>query len=425
MTHCERVLKALAHEEADRVPWDLWAAPEVMERLRAHLADRGTACRAPARRDDEAVLRHFDVDLRTIRGPSYAGQEMRTYPGGIVEDLWGVKRKLVTVEQGGYRWSYKHVVEHPLADARTVADIENYPGWPDPDAWDFSNVAAECRRYRNFAVVNRGDRLDRTAQLKPAMYLRGTEQILVDLATNPALAEAVFQHIHDYFMAYNRRVFEASMVPAKDPSPLQGEGRGEGGNSLTRKLTPSPLPSPPYGERGVMERREGRSEGRIPRSLIDIFMMGDDFGTQHGPIVSPDMWRRFFRKRFRESIDLAHSFGILVCHHTCGSVRALIGEFIDCGLDILQSIQPQAKGMDLAELKREFGARICFHGSIDIQGALPHGTPEDVRREVRTRMEAGKPGGGFIISTAHNILPDTPTQNILALFEAYREYGSY
>ncbi|MBI2895332.1 MAG: hypothetical protein HYY06_17385, partial [Deltaproteobacteria bacterium] len=86
-------------------------------------------------------------------------------------------------------------------------------------------------------------------------------------------------------------------------------------------------------------------------------------------------------------------------------------------------VQPRAKDMDLGALKKEYGAHICFHGSIDIQHTLPHGTPEDVEREVRARMDAARGGGGFIISTAHNILPDTPTANILALFEAYRRHG--
>ena len=402
LTHRQRVLTTLDHEEPDRVPWDLWAAPEVMQRLREHLDVD----------DDEAVLRHFDVDLRTIRGPSYAGQAMRTFPGGVVEDLWGVKREVITVESRGFRWSYKHVVEHPLAEALTVADVERYPGWPDPAGWDFSAVADECRACGDCAVVNRGDRLDRTAQLKPAMYLRGVEQILVDLAMNEAVAEAIFQKVYEYFMSYNRRVFEAA---ASSSSPLptaglsradarEGEGKGEGG-----------MPTDTAGQAGRGTRT----------SLIDLFMMGDDFGTQHGPIVSPDMWRRFFKRRFRDFIDLAHAFGIRVMHHTCGSVRALIPEFIDCGLDVLQSVQPQAAGMDLGELKREFGRDLAFHGSVDIQGALPRGTPAQVREEVKTRLAAGKPGGGFIISTAHNILPDTPTENILALFEAYREYGAY
>jgi uroporphyrinogen decarboxylase len=408
-THRERVLAALAHREADRVPWDLWATPEVMERLRAYVARTDTACRAPTQTTDEDVLRHFDVDLRSFYGPSQAGQDMGALGAGrhsttrgqsqtagqspsIVVDLWGVKREVVTVEGKGYRWTYKHLVESPLASAETARDVDAYRGWPDPAAWDFSTVADTCRKFKGYAVVNQGDRLDRTAQLKPAMYLRGVEQILVDLALNEAVADAIFEHIYQYFMEYNRRVFDAATVPA----------------------TASASPVNP------------QSTIANPKScLIDIFMMGDDFGTQHGPMVSPDTWRRFFKRRFRSYIDLAHSYGIRVMHHTCGSVRALIPEFIDCGLDILQSVQPQAEGMDLAALKREFGKHIAFHGSIDIQGALPGGTPADVRREVQARMAAGKPGGGFIISTAHNILPDTPTENIVALFDAYREFGGY
>jgi hypothetical protein len=233
---------------------------------------------------------------------------------------------------------------------------------------------------------------------------------------NEAVAEAIFERIYRYFMAYNRRVFEAAAVtPTHQES---GNSKFETRNSKEevsdgRRDAPPSISNP-------------QSKIQNPKlSLIDIFMMGDDFGTQHGPIVSPSMWRRFFRRRFRDYVDLAHAFGIRVMHHTCGSVRALIPDLIDCGLDVLQSVQPQAEGMDLAGLKREFGRDIAFHGSIDIQGALPHGTPADVRREVKSRMEAGKPGGGFIISTAHNILPDTPTENIVALFDAYREYGAY
>jgi uroporphyrinogen decarboxylase len=122
---------------------------------------------------------------------------------------------------------------------------------------------------------------------------------------------------------------------------------------------------------------------------------------------------------------LAHRYGMKVMHHTCGAVRELIPEFIECGLDILQSLQPRAAGMNLAELKREFGRHICFHGSMDIQQTLPHGTPSDVRDMALRQMEAGKPGGGFIISTAHNIPPETPTENVIALFEAYKEFGGY
>ena len=252
----------------------------------------------------------------------------------------------------------------------TVKEIDVYDHWPSPDWWDYSAVAADCEQYADYAVVNAGDRLDRTAQFKPMMYLRGMEQAYIDLIANPKIAEAILAHIREYFLAYNQKVFEAA------------------------------------------------------KGKIDIFMMGDDFGTQNALMMDVPKWRRFFREGFRAYIDLAHQYGIKVMHHTCGSVVELIPEFIDSGLDILQSLQPRAAGMDLAKLKREYGKYLAFHGSIDIQETLPYGAIEDIRAMVKHRMSVGKPGGGFIISTAHNIQPDTPTENILALFEAYREYAN-
>ncbi len=361
VTSRQRVLTALAHREPDRVPVDFWATAETKQRLLAHL---GLAT-------EEQLLRYLGVDLRYVLGPSFVGLERRRWPDGSVEDLWGVRRATVTVRGDGYAWTYKEVTHSPLQHMTTVAEIEAYPGWPSPDWWDYSKVAEECDSHAGYAVVNAGDRLDRTAQMKPAMYLRGMEQFLMDLTLEPVLAEAIIDHIVTYYLEYDRRVFEAA----------QGK--------------------------------------------IDIFMMGDDFGTQNGLMVSVDMWRRYFRKGFRQYCDLAHKYGMKVMHHTCGGVRALIPDFIDAGLDILQSLQPRARGMDLGELKAEFGRDLCFHGSIDIQETMPLGTPDDVRAEVRARLAAGKPGGGFIIGTAHNILPDVPVENVLAMYEACREFGAY
>ena len=361
MDSADRVRLALAHSEPDRVPIDLWAAREVKERLPAQL---GLA-------DWDALLDHWDVDLRVIFGPRYSGPPLRTTSDGLSADLWGVLRRVVTYGEGATRGTYREVAWSPLASATTVKEIENYAGWPSADWWDYRGIAEQCATLKGRCVVNAGDRLDRTAQLKTIMYLRGIEQVMLDLAAHPALVEAMVERIVAYFLEYNRRVFEAS------------------------------------------------------RGQFDIFMMGDDFGMQTGTLVSPRMWRRLLKPGFRAYIDLAHSFGLKVMHHTCGSVRDLVPDFIDCGLDILQSLQPRAKGMDLGELKREFGHDLSFHGGIDIQETLPYGTPEDVRAEVKKRMEAGKPEGGYIICTAHNIQTDVPTENIVALLEAYHEYGEY
>jgi len=154
-------------------------------------------------------------------------------------------------------------------------------------------------------------------------------------------------------------------------------------------------------------------------------MMGDDFGTQTGPLLSPAMWRQFLRPGFRAFIDLVKRFGCKIAHHSCGSIQPLIPDLIECGLDILNPLQPDVADMDPSDLKRRFGDRLCFHGSISIQRALPFGTPDDVRREVRERFDALAPGGGFVVCTAHNIQADTPLENVDALFNACQELGRY
>jgi uroporphyrinogen-III decarboxylase len=154
-------------------------------------------------------------------------------------------------------------------------------------------------------------------------------------------------------------------------------------------------------------------------------MTGDDFGTQTGLFMSPAMWRRFLRPGFQAFIGLGQRYGCKVAHHSCGSIKPIIPDLIECGLDILNPIQPEARDMAGPELKRLFGDRLSFHGSLSIQRTLPFGTPEQIRKEVRERFEALGPGGGFIFCTAHNIQADTPLSNVEALFEAYRDIGRY
>ena len=357
----QRVLAAVNHKETDRVPVDFWVVNEIRDRL----------IRFYKLPDEEALLKLIGVDMRVIRGPSYVGLEMHTHPDGTTEDLWGVGRRRVTFGEGEKKGSYLELVFSPLASARDVKDIDTYRGWPSPEWWDYTKIAEECARHAGYAVIFSGDRLDRTAQLKTAMYLRGVEQIMVDLVENPAIVECMLEHINTYYLEYNRRVFEVA-----------------GGK-------------------------------------IDIFMMGDDFGTQKGLMISPPMWQRYFEKGFRDFIALAHQYGIKVMHHTCGGVRPLINYFIDSGLDILQSLQPRATGMELTGLKRDFGDCLTLHGSVDIQKTLPFGTPDEVIGEVRQRLEVGKPGGGFIICTAHNIQVDVPLENVLALIAGYQIYSWY
>jgi uroporphyrinogen decarboxylase len=159
--------------------------------------------------------------------------------------------------------------------------------------------------------------------------------------------------------------------------------------------------------------------------MIDIICTGDDFGQQQGMLCSLDMWNELLRPGFTQYISIIHDGEVKVMHHTCGSIYRLIPEFIACGLDILQSLQPDTAQMDYKKIKSEFGAALTFQGGIGIQRALPFGKPEEVKAEVRERIESLAVGGGYIISTSHNIQGDTPVENIVALFEAYEKYGNY
>ena len=366
ITPRDRVLAAIDHRQADRIPIDYWAVDPVTDRLIDHF---GVS-------DRTQLLQVLNVDLRYVLGPSFAGQQFRLHADGLIEDHWGVLRSPMTV--GGadkhgreWAWTYKHLHACPLADCQSVEQVDQYDHWPTADMWDYSDVESQCLAAADTgcAVVSGGDRLDRTAQLKPAMYIRGVEQIMEDLVLQPEIAQCIIEHLAEYYLAYNQRVFEAA-----------------NGN-------------------------------------IDLFFMGDDMGTQHGLWISVDMYRRFFKDNFRKYNELAHRYGIRTMYHTCGNVAELVPDFIDCGLDVLQSLQPAA--MDLIKLKREYGKDLAFQGGMDIQNTMPNADPADVADEVKARAETLGAGGGYIFGTAHNLLPDVPTENIVAMFEAYMRYGRY
>jgi len=358
----KRVFRTLAFEEPDRVPIDLWLSSGMREKL--------TGAGWPS---DEALLDSYDVDLRYIEGPRYIGPPLRTFADGTDEDLWGVRRRTVVAAVGDGAETYKEVAWSPLADARSVEEVDAYGHWPLPDWFDYGGIERQCEAIRRAGrvVVFMGDRMNRLAQLKPAMYIRGVEQILSDMLMNPDIAAAIFARIRAFYLAYAERIFEAA------------------------------------------------------RGKLDMLLMGDDFGSQQAPLVSPEMWIDFLGAGFESFIAIAKHYGLRVMHHTCGSVRPLVPLMIERGLDVLQSLQPEAADMDAGMLKQEFGKRLAFHGGISIQKTLPFGTPREVRDEVRDRIQALAPGGGYILCTAHNIQADTPVENVRALLDAYLEFGGY
>jgi uroporphyrinogen decarboxylase len=305
----------------------------------------------------EGLLEKMGVDLRYVF-PDYVGPRLKTCDDGSHDDIWGVRRKTITRAEG----SYEHTVFSPLSSIKTTEDLEEWSP-PSPDWYDYSSLRSKCQTHSKYATVFVGDRTNRTCVLHEAIYLRGVQQALIDPLRHPQFTHSLYEKITEFYLAFNRRCFE------------------EAGD------------------------------------LIDIFMMGEDLGTQEGLLVSPRIFRQFIKPYLARHVRLAKRYNIRVMLHSCGAIRELIPELIEIGIDILNPIQVRAKGMKPAELKREFGSILSFHGGIDIQKTLPHGRPEDVRAEVRNRVQTLGKGGGYILCSTHNIQSDTPIENILAMYE--------
>ncbi len=157
---------------------------------------------------------------------------------------------------------------------------------------------------------------------------------------------------------------------------------------------------------------------------VDAIFFSDDWGTQLGLLMNPDDWRKWYKPCYKEMFEAVHAGGGHVWMHLCGNVTAIIGDLIEVGLDVLNPIQPMAMNVD--KLAAEFGGHVCFNGGADVQGTLPHGTVADVEREVEHLIDIfGRYNGGYIGATSHSIMPETPPENIVALFRAFREYSGW
>ena len=160
---------------------------------------------------------------------------------------------------------------------------------------------------------------------------------------------------------------------------------------------------------------------------VQVVEMADDLGTNNGPMFNPEAYRKFMKPKHKETIDLIKrkAPNAKVMLHCDGAVRKFIPDLIEAGFDILNPIEGHLRGMDPVELKKEFGSEMVFQGGVDVKQVLNHGTVEDVRREVRLRIEQMGVGGGYILAPAHNFGNDIPLENMLAFFEAGHELGFY
>lgn len=272
---------------------------------------------------------------------------------GYMRTMWGARRR--EKDPGDGRPNYVS----PFTEDTSVDDVHAH-AWPDPQALDYSQVRGQCRKYYGKYVTF-------GAPWSPFFHevgwLIGQEPFFVWMATKPDVLKAIIQHVVDYEVEATRRFLEAA------------------------------------------------------DGMLDITYFGNDFGTQRGLFISPQMWQAFIRKPLKRYFDVSHEFGCKVMQHSCGAIRNIIPFLIEDGVNILDPIQVAAAGMDLSGLVRDFGQALCFHGGVDTQRTLPFGSTVDVRAEVRSYLDLTKKGGGYILCGSQEFIEDIPLDNILAMYD--------
>jgi len=373
----DRIRAALDHRETDLLPYDLGGTRVTGIHVRAYARLRealGLERREPKVADltqqlaevEPDVLDALGCDVRNV-APRGASTYRREYHEDGEHrwyiDEWGVGRR-IPLNDGLYYDSFAP----PLAGEPDDATIDRF-AWPDPaDPGRYEGVADEARRYAaEGRAVHAGSIC---GGLTEGLFkMRGFEDGYMDLAAEPARARRVMGKILEIKLGYWERML-----------PLLGDS-------------------------------------------VDIVGEADDLGGQARPLFSPATYRELVKPLHRELFDFLHArTSAKVFFHTCGAVRELIPDLIEIGVDILNPVQVSATGMETGALKRDFGRDIVFWGGgVDTQKVLSRGTPDEVRAEVRRRIADLAPGGGFVFATVHNIQPDVPAENILAMHAEVRE----
>jgi uroporphyrinogen decarboxylase len=312
--------------------------------------------------DDEGLRLKLGVDFRSL-GAHYAGPKLFEDVPDRQVDVWGVHKRWIEHESGGY-WDY---CDFPLKDA-TLADVEAWP-MPSPDDFDYSYIEKHCREYADYAIIiggaGIGDNINQTGML------RTMEQTLVDLAIDEPAGLRYMDRRVELMVEVMRRALEAA------------------------------------------------------HGCADLLYIGEDLGTQQGALISLDMFRKHIRPRLQKYVDVGKAANVPVMIHSCGSSSWAFEDFIEMGITIVDTLQPEAANMAPAYLKETYGTRLAFHGCISTAGPVAKGSVEDVVRDVRRTLDVMMPGGGYALAPTHQLQDNSKVENVVAMYEAAREYGTY
>ena len=311
---------------------------------------------------NEDVLDELGIDMRWINLP-FIGPKERSAAFLVSEgtDFWGCHIKKVENEFNTYfEFDY-----HPLASAGSVEDVEKH-SWPSLDWWDYSAIPGMIEKANH--KEPRAITFHIGGAFETPWYIRGLEPFLMDLYENPDIVDAICTHAEEYYRGRALRVIEAA----------------KGG--------------------------------------INIIGSGGDVGTQRGMMVDPDIWRARIKPYTGRLISTFRDMGLTTYYHSCGSIVPVIEDLIEVGLDILDPIQVSTAGMKPEELFPVFGDRLSFHGAIDEVELLRTASPEEVYEETTRTIDILGQKGGYIVAPTHQVQGDTPAENVVAMYEAARNY---
>lgn len=262
---------------------------------------------------------------------------------------------------------YGQAALHPLAGA-ALDEIHAY-SWPSPDWYDVSHIREDALAWENQYAILGGEWCP---VFHDAIDLLGMENMMILMYEDPDIVHAVLSHVTDFYYELSKRVFEAA------------------------------------------------------RGAIDIFFIGNDLGSQTGPLLGEDLFREFICPYLKRLTDLGKEYGLPAMMHCCGSYTQLMPALIENGISAVQSLQPITREMQPAYLKEHFGGKLILNGCIDSIDILINGNVESTVRATRDTLRCMKPGGGYILSPSHDyLLEETPVENVLAMYDTGLEEGWY
>jgi uroporphyrinogen decarboxylase len=349
MKHRKRVMKSLNHEEPDRCPMQVSFTPEFAERLRNSLELAGIDDRKEHNPHGGGNTYQLELALDNDMLLTSVGWANSYYQEQEeYTDEWGIGWHSIEYETPFGTGRYTEICHNPLS---ADAAIEHYLP-PDPQRPDLYTEAQNLidSFSDEYWIVG----VTVTTIFECAWALRGLEMLLMDFVLNPELAERILDIPYHYHLSAAKNLVNMG---------------------------------------------------------VDMLWIGDDVGAQHGMLISPEVWRKFLKPRLANFVETLRDLkpDIKIAYHSDGDILPIIPELIEVGVDVLNPIQPAS--MDPVEVKRKFGDRLCFWGSIDEQHTLPFGKPEEVKEEVLSRLKTVGRGGGLIIGPTHHVQLDTPMEN--------------